>query len=74
MIIGKESGVTPHIEVQEEQALNVAHYLILKKLIDKSPDVDIMGNRWKHLADDLEQELIAGGINLEDLSNQTIGK
>ena len=51
------TGVTPHIEVPEEQALNVAHYLILKKLIDKSADADIMGNRWRQLGDDLEQEL-----------------
>ncbi len=66
------TGVTPHIEVPEEQALNVAHYLIFKKLIDKSPDADIMGNRWKQLADDLEQELSVGGLIIEDLRNQII--
>ena len=47
--------MTPHIEVPEEQALNVAQYWILKKLIEESPDVDIMGNRWNQLEDELEQ-------------------
>ena len=41
------TGVTPHIEVPEEQALNVAQYMILKKLVEESADADIMGNRWK---------------------------
>lgn len=66
------TGVAPHIEVPEEQALNVAQYMIFKQLLEKSPDKDIMGNRWIKLIDELEQEFSAGGLKIEDLINRMI--
>ena len=64
------TGVTPHIEVPEEQALYVAQYMILKKLLEESPDADIMGNRWSQLKDELELVLSTEGLHLEDIQNQ----
>ena len=60
------TGVAPHIEVPEEQALNVAQYMILRKLLENSPDKDIMENRWIQLLEEFDQVLGAGGIKVED--------
>jgi C-terminal processing protease CtpA/Prc len=61
-------GVAPHIEVAEEQALNVAKYMIFKELLEESPDNDIMGNRWMKLVNELEQELSGWGLKIKDLN------
>lgn len=66
--------MTPHIEVPEEHALHVAQYMILKKLLEESPDTDIMENRWSRLKDELELDLSVEGLDLEDLLNQMIVK
>jgi C-terminal processing protease CtpA/Prc len=60
-------GVTPHIEVSEKHALNVAQYLIFKQLLDRSPDKDIMENKWNQIKDELEQKLSAVGLIIEDI-------
>ncbi|MDW0115950.1 S41 family peptidase [Sporosarcina thermotolerans] len=63
-------GVAPHIEVSEEHALYVSQYLILKKLIKKSPDAEIMGQRWKKTADELEHMLVNRGIQVNAILKQ----
>ena len=63
------TGVTPHIEVPEEQALHVAQYMIFKKLLENNPDAEIMENRWNKLKGELEQVLIAGGLLVENSIN-----
>ncbi|WP_052345847.1 S41 family peptidase [Paucisalibacillus sp. EB02] len=64
------TGVTPHVEVPEEHSLHVAQYMILTNLIKRSPDRDIMGDRWIQLKDDLERILISADINIECIIKQ----
>lgn len=68
------TGVTPHIEVPEEQALQVAQYLLLRQLLEKSEDRDILGDRWVKLLDELQEQLCAWGLEPESLIEQTVIK
>ncbi|HLR51225.1 MAG TPA: S41 family peptidase [Candidatus Sphingobacterium stercoripullorum] len=62
-------GVMPDIEVPEQDALVVAQYIIINKLLDESPDKDIMGANWLSLKEKLELELSDKKINTEELIN-----